>query len=417
MEGIAGEIVYRFGAVARDDNPVNWPDGFMWGTGVSSTQCEGAAPGSTWLAWEQAGKAPPSGDGNGFAKRYAEDFALYAAAGLRHHRLGIDWARIEPEEGTRDPKAVEHYRNVLHAARGAGIEVWVCLHHFTLPVWFAEQGGFGNTEARTQGWAKHVDFVAETYGDLVAGWKPINEGNIYAVAGWGGGGFPPGRRDTDELFAQTEGVHLAAFEAALRLRQTGAPTASIHALAPIVPLDPGADRVVKRREEVLWRPWLDATREGILRVPRREPIERPEFTEAFDLIGFSYYSAAGVTADGAWLPYPDDAPRSPLGYSIWADGLGLVLDRLHEELPGRPLLVSEYGIGTDDDAQRAKYIERGLEIVRDALGRGIDVRGFFHWTGVDNYEWLHGYDVKFGLWDRDRKPRGSLEVLSREALR
>ena len=93
-----------------------------------------------------------------------------------------------------------------------------------------------------------------------------------------------------------------------------------------------------------------------------------------------------------------------------------MLDRLHAELPGTPLLVAEYGIGTDDDAVRAAYLERGLEVVHDAIGRGIDVRGFFHWTAVDNYEWLHGYDVAFGIIDRDRNVRPSALVLQREAV-
>jgi beta-glucosidase len=104
-----------------------WPDGFLWGTGASSTQCEGAAPASDWIDWERAGHAPPSGDGNGFATRYRDDFALYAGLGLTEHRLSIEWARIEPEEGRRDPAAIEHYRTVLTAARDAGISPWVCL--------------------------------------------------------------------------------------------------------------------------------------------------------------------------------------------------------------------------------------------------------------------------------------------------
>jgi beta-glucosidase len=92
-----------------------------------------------------------------------------------------------------------------------------------------------------------------------------------------------------------------------------------------------------------------------------------------------------------------------------------VLDRIHEELPGTPILVAEYGIGTDDDSARADYIARGLDIVHEAITRGIDVRGLFHWTAVDNYEWLHGYDVSFGLIDRDRSVRASAQVLAREA--
>jgi beta-glucosidase len=116
---------------------VDWPDGFIWGTGASATQCEGASPASDYLRWEQAGRAPVSGEGSGFAERYAEDFALYASLGLTHHRLGIDWARIEPERGQRDPEAVAFYRDVLQAAHDAGVHPWVCLLHFTVPQWFA----------------------------------------------------------------------------------------------------------------------------------------------------------------------------------------------------------------------------------------------------------------------------------------
>src|SRR5262249_20400776 len=87
---------------------VRWPDGFMWGTGASSTQCEGAGPASDWIDWERAGHAPVSGDGNGFADRYADDFRTYAGLGLRHHRLSIEWARIEPAEGEHDAAAIAH---------------------------------------------------------------------------------------------------------------------------------------------------------------------------------------------------------------------------------------------------------------------------------------------------------------------
>src|SRR3954453_23621564 len=112
---------------------MDWPEGFMWGTGASSTQCEGAAPASDWIDWERDRNAPPSGTGNGFATRYAEDLALYARLGLTHHRLSIDWARVEPEPGVHDEDAIRRYRDILAAARDAGIAPWVCLHHFTLP--------------------------------------------------------------------------------------------------------------------------------------------------------------------------------------------------------------------------------------------------------------------------------------------
>jgi beta-glucosidase len=395
---------------------MRWPEGFWWGTGASSTQCEGAAPASDWWDWERAGRAPSSGDGNGFATRYAEDFALLAGLGLTHHRLSIEWARVEPEPGRHDPAAVEHYRDVLQAAHQAGISPWVCLHHFTLPRWVAGAGGFLVESTRTGAWARHVDFVAETFGDLVAGWQPINEANFYSVVGYRGAGLPPGHDDRAEAAQVDEAIQLANAEAAVRLRQTGAPVSSIFALSAIVAQDedPATRSRADRLFETLWAPGLGLFRDGVLRVRGREPVARPDLAGAFDLIGFSYYAAMGV-AGGRVTIHPPGAAVSPLGYGIWADGVGVVLDRLHAEVPGTPLLVAELGIGTDDDEERAAYLERGLAVVHDAIGRGIDVRGLFHWTAVDNYEWLHGFDVSFGIMDRDRQVRPSAAVLAREA--
>lgn len=396
---------------------MRWPEGFLWGTGASSTQCEGASPASDWWDWERAGHAPLSGDGNGFATRYAEDFALLAGLGLTHHRLSIEWARLEPEPGRHDAAAVEHYRDVLTAALAAGVQPWVCLHHFTLPRWFADSGGFLVESNRTEVWARHVDFVAETFGDVVRGWQPVNETNYYPAAGYLGRGWPPGHHDWDECATVTEAIHLATSEAAVRLKQTGATVSSIFGLSGIETCDdlPATQQLAARTYDLHWRTGLELFRDGVLRVPGRAPVERPDLAGAFDLVGFSYYATMGVR-DGAIVPYPDDAPRSPLGYAIWPDGLGLVLERLHDLLPGTPLLVAEYGLGTDDDTARGAYLERGLQIVQDAIARGIDVRGLFHWTAVDNYEWLHGFDVAFGIIDRDRNVRPSAEVLRREAL-
>ncbi len=388
----------------------------MWGTGASSTQTEGAAPASDWWEWERSGHAPISGEGNGFATRYADDFTALAELGLVHHRLSIEWARIEPAEGRRDPEAVAHARDVLRAANDAGVTPWVCLHHFTLPRWFAERGGFLVDANRTTYWRRHVEFMAETFGDLAGGWKPVNETNYYAGIAYGGRGWPPGRFDRDERALAAEQIHLASAEAASMLRETGAPVASIFGLSCEVALDDdeATAKTVRSLRAINWDAAIGLFRDGVLRVPGRQPVERPELAGCYDLFGFSYYATSGV-AHGRVVPYPVDAPVSPLGYGIWAEGLGLVLDRLREELPGTPLLIDEYGIGTAEDAQRARYLEDGLRVVHEALGRGVDVRGFFHWTAVDNYEWLHGYDVAFGIIDIDRRVRPSARVLATEA--
>lgn len=391
------------------------PKPFWWGTGASSTQSEGAAPASDWLAWEAAGRAPASGSGNGFATEYAGDFALLADHGLTHHRMSIDWARIEPEEGRRDRAAVEHYTQMLTTAGEAGVHPWVCLHHFSLPGWFStDEHGFPDARARNYFWPRHVDFVAETFGDLVFGWKPVNEPSAYAVIGWLDGSFPPGQSGNPERFAEAlEAIHLAAFDAALRLRETGRPVATVHNLSPAVPVghDPAAKDWARLTDEVLFGCWTSAIRDGILLVPGRAAIERPEFRDAFDLVGFSYYNALGVGPDGSFHPYPGDARVGPLGYAPWSEGLGLVLQRLAEEVPDKPLLLCEHGIGTTDDGWRESFLRDSLGFVDQAIADGIDLRGFFHWTSVDNYEWLHGFDVPFGLFDRDREPKPSLAVL------
>jgi beta-glucosidase len=395
---------------------MDWPEGFMWGTGASATQCEGASPASDWWDWERAGHAPLSGDGNGFAERFAEDFRLLASLGLRHHRLTIDWARVEPEQGWHDAAAVAHYRDILTAALEAGIEPWVCLHHFTLPRWFADAGGFLAAPNRGEFWARHVEFIAETFGDLARGWQPVNETNYYAFAGYLGRGWPPGHNDMSDCAHVHRAMQLATAEAAVRLRQTGAPVASIFGLSAIEALDddPRTTRLADMLEALNWQAGLGLFTDGVLRIPGLEATVRPDLAGSFDLIGFSFYSTTGIR-EGRMKAYPPSAPVSPLGYGIWADGLGRVLDRLDEMLPGTPLLVAEYGIGTSDDSQRASYLERGLQVTSDAIARGIDVRGFFHWTGTDNYEWLHGFDVQFGLIDRDRNIRPSARVLQREA--
>jgi beta-glucosidase len=361
---------------------------------------------------------PTSGDGNGFGQRFAEDFAAYADLGLTHHRLSIEWARIEPEQGEHDEAAIAHYREVLRTAHDLGITPWVCLHHFTLPKWFADAGGFLVEQNRTEQWARHVEFVADTFGDLVGGWQPVNETNYYASIGYRGRGRPPGHNDREEWAVVSEAIQLATAEAAVHLKQTGVPVSSIFGLSCEVALDddPKTQSEVAELRAVNWDAGIGLFRDGVLRIPGREPIVRPDLMGSFDLFGFSFYATIGVAA-GRMVPYPTDAPISPLGYGISAQGISRVLDRLASELPDTPLLVAEYGIGTDEDDIRAQYIKDGLAEIDAAIDRGIDVRGFFHWTGVDNYEWMHAYDVSFGIMDRDRRVRPSARVLAAEAMK
>ena len=293
----------------------------------------------------------------------------------------------------------------------------MCLHHFSLPNWFANLGGFLVEENRKNYWLAHVDFIAETFGDLVAGWQPVNETNYYATAGYLARGWPPGHNNVEEWLTVSEQIQLATAEAAVRLKQTRKPVVSIFGLSTLELLDDeiATHKFAERFYDANWNAGIKLFRDGILQIGTREPVLRPDLAGCFDMFGFSYYSAHGVR-NGKIVAYPETEKVSPLGYAIWPDGLALVLKRLRQELPNTPLIVAEYGVGTSDDNERSTYISAGLNVVQNAIAQGIDIRGFFHWTAVDNYEWLHGYDLQFGIINADRSIKPSSELLRQEAI-
>ncbi|MEU5833078.1 family 1 glycosylhydrolase [Streptomyces diacarni] len=376
-----------------------FPTGFSWGTASSATQSQGATPADNWWAWEQAGKAPSSGNGNAFDTLYASDFALLAEWGFSDYRMSLDWARLEPRPGHHDAHAIEHYRRILTAGRDVGLTMWVCLLHTALPVWFADEGGFLSAKAADT-WARHVNFIGETFGDLADGWMPVNNPTAYAQKAYLTGTFPPGHASQEEFLTALRTIHQADFEAALVLRQGGRPTSTNEALLTLHPADDSADTagIAALVDSVVWDSWLNLARTS-------------RYEDAFDQYGFSYYLSPAISASADLLPYPAGSPVGPQGYVAWAPGLGEVLARLHKELPGKRFLVAEIGYGGHHDTARATYLQAALGHVHDAMNTGMDISGIHLWTGVDNYEWLDGYDVPFGLFDRKRAPRPSAHRL------
>jgi beta-glucosidase len=376
-----------------------FPAGFSWGTASSATQSQGATPADNWWDWEQGGRAPRSRDGNAFDTLYATDLAMLADWGFTDYRMSLDWARIEPQPGHHDRRAVNHYREILVAGRDAGLAMWVCLLHTALPNWFAAEGGFLSPTA-CETWARHVDFVGENFGDLADGWMPINNPTAYAQKAYLSGTFPPGHTSQEEFLTVLGAIHRADFEAALRLRQGGKPTSTNEALLQPHPAgdSPDAAAATALVDAVVWDSWLNLARTS-------------RYENAFDRYGFSYYFTPAVTSSGELLPFPAGNRVGPQGYVSWAPGLGEVLSRLNSELPGKRFLVAEIGYGGEDDAARAAYLQAALDQVHDAIAGGMDITGVHLWTGVDNYEWLDGHSIPFGLFDRNRVPRPSARVI------
>lgn len=398
---------------------MSFPAGFWFGAGASGAAMEGTAPASEQGVWEAEGRLPPSGAGAGFAESYVDDLAILAGHGLGHLRLTLEWARLEPTPGSHDPQAVEHLRLVLAAARAAGVAVWGCLFDDTLPGWFShDERGFADARTRRYFWARHVEFVGETFGDLVHGWVPVFEPSRYATRGWIDGSRPPGRRDDAEGFSGIlEGTHLASVDAALRLRQDGQPVASAQWVVPLFPARPDPDSPTTADAQVmtgvvdqaLWGCWHRMLVEETLQVPGRGPVPVPGARTAFDVLGITYRHALAVRGDGALLPYPQGGRTGPDGQVAFAEGLGLALHHVAESLPEHPLLIAGFGLAADDPDRQADHLRDGLAIAQEAVDGGIDLRGLWWDTPIDPPA---AGASGAGLFDAERVARPSAGVLA-----
>jgi beta-glucosidase len=172
-----------------------------------------------------------------------------------------------------------------------------------------------------------------------------------------------------------------------------------------------ARSVARSYDDTLFGIWLRALGEGLIDVPGRPRREVPGLVDTYDLVGFSYYSAISAHPDGSTGRYPSGLPTDDFDRAMWPEGLGLVLRRLSRELPGRPRLVAECGVATDDDNLRTEILGGLVDVTLEARADGVDVRGLFVWSPIDGWEWDRGFGAHFGIADRDRNLRPSASVL------
>ena len=383
----------------------------FWGTTCSSVGTEGAAPTADWRAWERDGRAPASGDGNGFATNAGGDAALLVAHGLTHLRLTVEWARLEPAAGRVDGDAVEHYRRLLEDVVAAGAHPWVTLHHTSLPGWFADdEGGFSDKRARGYLWARHVDRCAELFDDLVTGWCPIDDPIGWALRGHLLGTRPPGRVDVAATHDAVEGAVEAAHVAARLLGSGRTPVMAVLGLPTIHPLAPEARAAAQVWERVIWDAWLDALCDGEWGLPWRGARSRPDMVDDFDLLGIVAAPPVGITPADGFSPYPTAARVDGSGFAPNPEELGVTLRRVAERTT-RPLVVAADGVGTDDDDWRDQLLRATVRQLELARADGVDLRGYFHDTGIDGYDWATGFDRPRGLFTRSRDPKPSLAAL------
>lgn len=363
-----------------------FPDGFVWGTATAAHQIEGGCWNNDWWRWEHtpgSGCVEPSGDACDSWNRWRDDIEILAELGVGTYRFSIEWSRIEPEEGEYGRAALDHYLRIGEALLERGIEPTITFHHFTTPRWLADQGGW--VEPRTADrFAAFCERAAAHLAPVMRRACTINEPNIVATMGYLLGVFPPGERDRDlrrranEVFV---GAHRKAVDA-IRAAAPGVPVGLTLSMDDYQAVDGGEakrDQIRRSMEDV----FLEAT-------------------GGDDFVGVQTYSRSRIGPDGR-LDNEPGVPVLPMGYEYWPQALEATIRRAWEVTGGNvPILVTENGIGTDDDAQRVAYLRRALEGVLDCLDDGIDVRGYLCWSLLDNFEWAFGYGPRFGLVEVDR---------------
>jgi beta-glucosidase len=448
LSGDAGRGSFRFGAATAatqiEDMNVH-TDWYLWTQPI-------AAGG---LA-----KGPFVGDAARGYSKVGDDLALLGQLGVDSYRFSIEWARIEPEKDKIDVAAIAHYRDELMALRAMGIRPLVTLHHFSNPVWVADPRdpfcsagaatdtnlcGLGSPGGRQviEQMAEHAGRMAREFGDLVDDWGTLNEPINYLLAAYGIGSYPPGRLTITQLataFVPVVRDYIAAHVAMYRaIKDNDKVDADGDGIAAEVGLSlsvadwepsrdnkPSSDPVdVAARDRLVYLfhyLFADALIHGTLdtTLDGTPDEQHPDWAGTLDWLGVQYYFRSGVTGASALIPganltpcfggfdlgsclaAPDPTYCVPrMGYEGWIDGLHDILVAFHDRYPNLPLAVTEAGIATDTGSRRAENVVRILEAIARARDEGVDVRGYYHWSLTDNFEWTEGFGPHFGLYTVD----------------
>ncbi|MFJ6513376.1 glycoside hydrolase family 1 protein [Streptomyces sp. NPDC091406] len=376
------------------------PEGFLMGASTSAHQVEGNNVGSDWWAVENRPGtfvAERSGDAADSYHRWPEDMDLLSELGFNAYRFSIEWARIEPERGHVSRAAVAHYRAMVRGALDRGLTPVVTLHHFTSPRWFSALGGWASPEAPAL-FAGYAGIAAEILAAGVRHVATINEPNMIALMHTMIRRLGSGREAERAENGKGAGSGAVAFDAATVEPDAGVTRSLIRAHRAAYDVlkaaDPGL-RVGWTVANQVYQPEPGAAEAARAHAYPREDV----FLEAArqdDWIGVQAYTRHRIGPDGP-LPVEPGAETTLTGWEFYPEALGLAIRHTVAVVgPNVPVLVTENGIATDDDERRVAYTTRALAGLASALRDGIDVRGYLHWSALDNYEW-GSYRPTFGL--------------------
>ena len=393
--------------MSDEASALQFTDGFLWGASTAGHQVEGGNVNcDLWpLEWTQPSLfVEPSGDACDHYHRYPEDIATMADLGLNAYRFSLEWARIEPEPGYFSRAALDHYRRMIATCLEHEITPVVTYCHFTTPRWFAGLGSWAGTDA-VDHFTRFAARATQHLGDLLGWVSTLNEPNVMAMLELTGV-IPMGTSSASlEMSADSAPAGLGGFDPArYRMGLMGVDiermTALHRAAAEAIKSGPGDARVGWTLALVDLQ-LAEGGEERLAAARRGAQLDWLEVSTEDDWVGVQTYSRNRLGADGA-VPVPDDVPKHQTGWEVYPEALGHTV-ALAADHAGVPIIVTENGMATSDDSQRLAYTRSALEGLHRCVADGIDVRGYLHWTLLDNFEWMAGYAKTFGLIAVDRE--------------
>lgn len=390
------------------------------GVALTASGAFGVGPTSDWSRYVAAGRLPRSADGAGFGVDFATDIQLFSEIGANALRLTIDWSRIEPNKGKWDADAVDLYREIFRTAQQNNIKVWAVLHDGPLPGWFGDdERGFVNDDAVKLTWPRHVDRVAETFGDLVDAWIPFLDPFTYAQQSFLLATRPPGMSDQEKFLQVLFHLHLASFEA-FRLLRSGNPkvVCCLDLCSPYPTVrtrQPGEREVAQENAELIDRLrfgiWRRALLDGVLSVPYLAEKEIDGLAGAYDVIGFTSRGAQSIFADNTSAPYPADQPIAGDGNAPWATGIANDLRLLADSFSKRPFALLGTGVVAANDEWRNEHLRETIAVTHEARDDGINIQAGFWESGIDGWTPETGLEIPNAIIDRNRNPRLSAQAM------
>ena len=389
----------------------NLPKDFIWGTATAAHQVEGNNTNSDFWHLEHTKDttfAEPSGIACDQWNKYEEDIDIMADHSIQAYRLSVEWARIETSEGEFSQEAIDHYKKVLDYCRKKGLKTCVTLQHFTSPLWFTARGGWENQD-NVNLFVRYSEKVSKELDDYMDTVCTINEANLTSCFAHSFPSYPEGGMKTIMPFvgeaAKSCGSSLENFGPFLfghpfKIRDC---MMEAHVKSfPVIKGNLNHNQPVGITLSIMDYQCIDGGEEMRDKAHAESVDICLDQVKNDDFIGIQTYTRHTYGPEGIVKPNTNDSTMLVMGYEYYPESLENVLRYVAPKI-NCPMIVTENGIGTDDDEQRISYVKTALEGLQRCIDDGLDIRGYYYWSFLDNFEWLYGYKPRFGLIEVDRE--------------